>query len=85
MAIGLSIASLVVGAILLYALTFNVSGLQVPVVGLILMIAGAAGLVFGLINYVVQQWRGAQRDKLAAEQRRPPPDDRTRQYRAGEW
>ena len=48
MTIGSSIFLIAVGAILRYAVTASVSGIDLQVVGLILMIAGAIGLVIGL-------------------------------------
>ncbi len=49
MSIGTSIFLIVVGAIVRYAVTFHVSGVSRPVIGLILMIAGVVGLVLSLI------------------------------------
>jgi Domain of unknown function (DUF6458) len=49
MTIGTSILLIAVGAIIRYALTFDVSGVSRPVIGLILMIAGVVGLVLSLI------------------------------------
>jgi zinc transporter ZupT len=46
--IGSSIFLIAVGAILRYAVTATVSGVDIQVVGLILMIAGLIGLVIGL-------------------------------------
>jgi hypothetical protein len=48
MTIGSSIFLIAVGAILRYAVTTSVSGINLEVVGLILMIAGVIGLVIGL-------------------------------------
>lgn len=48
MTIGSSIFLIAVGAILRYAVTASVSGIDLQVVGLILMIAGVIGLVIGL-------------------------------------
>ena len=48
MTIGSSIFLIAVGAILRYAVTATVSGVDIQVVGLILMIAGLIGLVIGL-------------------------------------
>ena len=48
MTIGSSIFLIAVGAILRYAVTASVSGIDLQVVGLILMVAGAIGLVIGL-------------------------------------
>jgi hypothetical protein len=46
--IGTSIFLIAVGAVLKYAVTAHVSGISVATVGVILMIAGAAGLVLSL-------------------------------------
>lgn len=48
MSIGASIFLIAAGAILRYAVTVSVSGIDITVVGLILMIAGALGLVASL-------------------------------------
>jgi uncharacterized membrane protein YedE/YeeE len=47
--IGTSILLIVAGAILRWAVTANVSGVDLDVVGLILLIAGAAGLFLSLL------------------------------------
>jgi Domain of unknown function (DUF6458) len=49
MSIGTSIFLIAAGAIIRYALTFDVSGVSRPVIGLILIIAGVVGLVLSLI------------------------------------
>jgi len=49
MILGTSIFLIAAGAIIRYALTFDVSGVSRPVIGLILMIAGVVGLVLSLI------------------------------------
>jgi hypothetical protein len=51
MTIGGSIAVIAIGAILTFALTVQISGLNLDVVGVILMTAGAVGLVFGIIRF----------------------------------
>lgn len=48
MTVGASIFLIAVGAILRYAVTTTVAGIDIQVVGLILMIAGVIGLVIGL-------------------------------------
>jgi hypothetical protein len=50
MTIGGSIFLLAVGAILRYAVKDTWSAVDIPTVGLILMIAGAVGLVIGLFQ-----------------------------------
>ncbi len=49
MGIGTSIFLIAVGAIMRYAVTATTSGFSINTAGLILMILGAAGLVFSLI------------------------------------
>jgi Domain of unknown function (DUF6458) len=46
--VGTSIFLIAVGAILKYAVTATVAGVDIQTVGVILMIAGALGLVIGL-------------------------------------
>jgi hypothetical protein len=58
MTVGTSIFLIAAGAILRYAVTAHVSGIDLGVVGLILMIAGALGLVIGLWMIVAARPRG---------------------------
>ena len=48
MTLGLSLLAIAVGAILKFAVTATVSGIDVSSVGVILMVIGAVGLVIGL-------------------------------------
>ena len=48
MSIGVSIFLMAFGAILRYAVTDNVSGVDIPTVGTILMVAGVIGLLASL-------------------------------------
>ena len=48
MTVGASIFLIALGAILRYAVTSTVAGIDIQVVGLILMIAGVLGLIIGL-------------------------------------
>jgi hypothetical protein len=48
MTIGISIFLIAVGAILRYAITVTVEGIEIDTVGLILMVAGIVGLVIAL-------------------------------------
>jgi uncharacterized protein DUF6458 len=48
MTIGLAIFLIAVGAILRFAVTASISGIELETVGLILMIAGIIGLVIAL-------------------------------------
>ncbi len=49
MPIGASIFLIAVGAIIRYAVTFHVSGVSRPAIGLILIVAGVVGVVLSLI------------------------------------
>ena len=55
MPLGTSIFLIAVGAILRYAVTASVSGIDITTVGLILMIVGILGLVISLIYMLA--WR----------------------------
>jgi Domain of unknown function (DUF6458) len=57
MPIGTSIFLIAVGAIIRYALTFHVSGVSRPTIGLILIIAGIVGVVLSLIYMVTARGR----------------------------
>jgi len=81
MTIGASIFLIAVGAILRYATNFSIQDVDMDTVGLILMIAGAAGLVLGFLQESI--WSERRRNAAAAdeerrqaaaeEQRREPP------------
>ncbi|HXS33574.1 MAG TPA: hypothetical protein VN758_07375 [Solirubrobacterales bacterium] len=59
MTIGASIFVIAVGAILYFAANVHVAHVSINTVGLILMIAGLAGLVVGLIQQAI--WARATR------------------------
>jgi len=56
MGISVSLILIAVGAILTWAVTATVSGLDVNVVGVILMIVGAAGLILSMLFW--SSWGG---------------------------
>lgn len=58
MGIGTSILLIAVGAILKYAVTASVSGVKLETVGVILMVAGAIGLVVSIIYMTLVRRRG---------------------------
>jgi hypothetical protein len=64
------------GAILRYALNVETDVINIQTVGLILMIAGGAGLALSLLYELVQQ--GGARDRDEYPQRRGGYDDPTR-------
>jgi len=70
MTIGSSIFLIALGAILRYAVTASVAGVDIQVVGLILMIAGAIGLVIGLFMMTAARRDPTYRDP---DPRDPPP------------
>jgi hypothetical protein len=51
MSIGASLFMIAVGAILRYAVSDSIEGVDLPVIGLILMIVGIVGLVLSLFLY----------------------------------
>jgi Domain of unknown function (DUF6458) len=71
MTIGASIFLIAVGAILKYAVDVTVSGIEIQTIGLILMIAGAVGLLIGL--FLLTQ---ADRRRGVVVDDRPVVDDR---------
>ena len=75
MTIAGSIFLLATGAILRYATNLRIEGVNVDTVGLILMIAGVAGLVLSFFQEAIWSDRARQREPLADErrEREPPP------------
>jgi hypothetical protein len=59
MGIGTSIFLIAVGAILKFAVTASVSGIDLATVGVILMVVGIVGLVISLIVLMQAERRGA--------------------------
>jgi len=57
MPIGTSIFLIAAGAIIRYGLTFHVSGVSRPVIGLILMTVGVVGVVLSLIYMATARGR----------------------------
>lgn len=68
MTTGVSIFLIAAGAILRYAVTATVTGISLSTVGLILMLAGAVGLVISLLYGIA--W-GRRRERVLE---RPPYD-----------
>jgi Domain of unknown function (DUF6458) len=65
MTIGASIFLIAVGAILKFAVTASISGIDLATVGVILMIAGIAGLLIGLFLMANARRHPAARDPYA--------------------
>ena len=73
MTIGASIFLIAVGAILYFALNLHVAHVSVDTVGIILMIAGGAGLVLGLIQQSMWARRAGRVPVEDRPPREPPP------------
>src|SRR5205809_4659400 len=69
--LGVSLFLIAAGAILRYAVTWRSADIDIPVVGLILMIVGIIGLIFS-IAYMFMSADRARADRPVA----PPPRDR---------
>lgn len=67
MGIGVSIFLIAVGAILAFAVNFTVSGLDINVVGYILMIVGVIGLI--MTAFIWGPRRSAARSDVVEERR----------------
>jgi hypothetical protein len=83
MTIAAAIFLIAIGAILRYATNLHVEGVSIDTVGLILMIAGAAGLVLSFFQEAIWSDRSRRREVLAEEElRRDPraPDPRPPRY-----
>jgi len=65
MSIGAALFMIAVGAILRYAVSDSIEGVDLPVIGLILMIIGAIGLLISLFMYANSTRRGTvvERDR----------------------
>jgi Domain of unknown function (DUF6458) len=70
MTIGGSIFLIAVGAILYFATNLHVAHVSIDTVGLILMLAGLAGLVLGLIQQ--SMWSRRTRREVVVDDRRDP-------------
>jgi hypothetical protein len=70
MTIGGSIFLIAVGAILYFATNLHVAHVSIDTVGLILMIAGLAGLVLGLVQQMM--WSRRSRRDITIEDRGDP-------------
>ena len=65
MSIGAALFMIAVGAILRYAVSDSIEGVDLPVIGLILMIIGVIGLLISLFMYANSTRRGTvvERDR----------------------
>jgi hypothetical protein len=74
MSIGASIFLLVVGAILTFAVNVTTEGFNINTVGIILMIAGAIGLLVSLLFW--SSFSPYRRRSIAPGERLVPPEER---------
>ena len=70
MSVGTSVFLIVIGAILRYAITADPSDVDLDVIGLILMIAGFAGLAISVLFMLIS---GSDRDRQDPYDRGGPP------------
>jgi hypothetical protein len=75
MGIGVSIFLIAVGAILTFATNFELSGLDVDVIGVILMIAGALGLIWTLLIWGPRRRQASVVEEQPVTTRRRVYDD----------
>jgi TRAP-type C4-dicarboxylate transport system permease small subunit len=71
MGIGTSIFLIALGAILKFAVTTSVSGIELATVGVILMIVGILGLVISLLFLMQARDRGVVRDRVVERPAEP--------------
>lgn len=76
MTIAGAIFLIAVGAILRYATNLHVQGVSIDTVGLILMIAGVAGLILSFFQEAIWSDRTRRREAVAMEERGEVPPRR---------
>jgi hypothetical protein len=74
MSIGSSVFLIAVGAILRYAVTATVSGISIQTIGLILMLAGAFGLVLSLFYLIAWRPKRASGERIVERPPYEPPE-----------
>jgi hypothetical protein len=72
MSIGAALFLIAVGAILRYAVSDSIEGVDLPTIGLILMIVGAVGLLISLFMYANATRRGTVVERDRYVDRDPP-------------
>jgi Domain of unknown function (DUF6458) len=73
MTIAAAVFLIAVGAILRYATNLHVQGISIDTVGLILMIAGVAGLILSFFQEAIWSDRARRREATAPEEHREVP------------
>jgi len=83
MTIGAAVLLIAIGAILRYAVEINTDAVDIPTVGLILMIAGGLGLALSLLYELMRSDDNGGPRSGSGGQGGPPvgPDDPTRRIR----
>ena len=74
MALGTSLFLIAVGAILRYAVSDSLEGIDIPTIGLILMIVGIVGLLISLFTMTLwdrDRRRGVVEERRVVERRDP--------------
>ena len=73
MGIGVSLILIAVGAILTWAVSASVSGVDINTIGVILMIVGAIGLILSLMFWSTWGGFGGARRRTTYDEDAPPP------------
>ena len=81
MTIATAIFLIAIGAILRYAITVDTDVIDIQTVGLILMIAGGAGLALSLLYELIRDNPKRDRDEYPQQRRSSYEDDPTRRMR----
>jgi hypothetical protein len=69
MTLGGGIALIVLGAILVYAVEFDIAGIDINAIGYILMLGGLVGTILGLVWWQQARTRVVRRDAPIVEER----------------
>lgn len=69
MGIGVSVFLLALGAILAFAVDYSVSGLDINVVGIILMVAGGIGLLLTMLVFGRRDRGGVAEERVVTRER----------------
>ena len=75
MGIGTSIFLIALGAILKFAVTAEVSGIEIATVGVILMVVGVIGLLLSILAMTMWADRGGRVDRTVVRDRYADPAD----------
>ncbi|MDQ3610286.1 MAG: DUF6458 family protein [Actinomycetota bacterium] len=69
MGIGVSVFLLALGAILAFAVEYSVSGIDINVVGIILMVSGAIGLLLTMLVFGRRDRGGPAEERVVTRER----------------